>query len=420
MRAYKWIGGLCLALIWPTVILHADEIDLTVELNKVLFSETNKVPIYHLEMPNAFCRSDGSLEGAHPIVAAAVRCGFRFTNVRAVSVDVSYSSPKAAAIPTTLVKDVWQYQNCSSLPLPITDNISLSSQEGSSVTTSTSVTTGSNTTTTAGVTVPIYAVQFSYSANVQYSFSKTDTTQQASSLTETRSTVQNINVTVPPLSVYAVTLQKEVSNAYIDYDGIVTLDADVLMHPMRGPAAKQDPQGPDISLGKLSQVASTAARTVHLKGQIWNAKGHSVVRNDKVTPIEDMNAVCPKAGGTKPLVKQTDIQKRDAFFAATSMNSGALSRLVASAMQTTQPLTNGMTITTSNSVANVEVRAKSFGPGFCAVGISSPYGQSNFLAPPLTWSPWTHLFSHMGAITATLGTSVGCSTGAVFEVRYFK
>ena len=43
---------------------------------------------------------------------------------------------------------------------------------------------------------------------------------------------------------------------------------------------------------------------------------------------------------------------------------------------------NGMTMKTSNSVANVDVRAQSFGPGACAVEFSGGGSKIGILAPP--------------------------------------
>ena len=420
MRAGKFTSTLCLALVLPMSPASGEELDLTVELKKILFSEHDKILLRHPDLANGSCRADGSIDGGIPMLSYLIRCGFKFTNVRAVAIDVKYSDPIAGAIPTTIIRDVWQYQNCNDTPLPINDSINLATQEGSSVTTSTQITAGSNSQTTEGVTIPIYAVSFNYSTNVTYSFQKNEQEQQASSLTETRSTNQIIEITVPPKSVYSVTLQKEVSNAYIDFDGTVILDADAFMYPLRGPSATKDPQGPDVPLGKVSEVASEASRTVHLRGQIWNAKGHDVTRKDDIKQIPSDSDICSQS--KNPIVVPQIIQRDEggSNLLAENFNTKEIYQLFAGGVQTTQPLTSGMTITTSDSVANVEIRAKSLGPGFCAVGISSPYGQANFLSPPLSWSPWTNLFAHVGAITATLNTSVGCDTGALFEVRYFK
>jgi len=88
----------------------------------------------------------------------------------------------------------------------------------------------------------------------------------------------------------------------------------------------------------------------------------------------------------------------------------------------TVPLFDGMTIKTADAVANVEVRAKSLGPGFCAVTFSAdPSGQRvGMNAPPLLWSNWVTLTSHIGAVAITISQQVECDVGVVAEVRYFR
>lgn len=139
-------------------------------------------------------------------------------------------------------------------------------------------------------------------------------------------------------------------------------------------------------------------------------------RKDIVTAIADPAKTCvqpaeevysDKAGiMAKLLVEQDKILMKDA--------------ITVFDVQRTFPLVNGMSITTSNSVANVEVRAQSQGPGFCGVSINGGIGTANFLAPPYTWSPWTTLFSHIGSVSTTVNTNVECDTGALFEIRYYQ
>jgi hypothetical protein len=103
-----------------------------------------------------------------------------------------------------------------------------------------------------------------------------------------------------------------------------------------------------------------------------------------------------------------------AFFAIAPLQASADDKTVV-------PFLNGMTIKTGNSVANIEVRAKSLGPGACGVTFSADNGASTqFLAPPLTYSPWTVLASHTGSASFTITHSVACSTGVIGEVRYYK
>lgn len=89
------------------------------------------------------------------------------------------------------------------------------------------------------------------------------------------------------------------------------------------------------------------------------------------------------------------------------------------AREVTSSLFDGMSITTCNCVGNVQVRAKSLGPGFCDTRISSSPQSVQISAPPLTWSTWEVLSSHIGSVTFSISVDAKCDTGALFEVKYF-
>jgi hypothetical protein len=78
-------------------------------------------------------------------------------------------------------------------------------------------------------------------------------------------------------------------------------------------------------------------------------------------------------------------------------------------------------IKTSNSIANVEVRHLSYGPGFCNVDTRSSLGKTiTTAAPPAIWSPWQVLEIHMGEISLTISNTVNCDTGVRSQVKYWK
>lgn len=85
------------------------------------------------------------------------------------------------------------------------------------------------------------------------------------------------------------------------------------------------------------------------------------------------------------------------------------------------PTGANLTITTSNSIATIEVRHMSYGPGFCTVETKSSLGAGNVAAaPPLVYGPWHPIEAHAGAVTLTITTEAKCDTGARSQVRYFK
>lgn len=93
----------------------------------------------------------------------------------------------------------------------------------------------------------------------------------------------------------------------------------------------------------------------------------------------------------------------------------------ANAEEKTLPVSDGMILNLGNHIQTVQVRAKSLGPGACAVSFDIKGQSTNFLAPPLKMSPWTDVGpGFTGATSQKLGFSIECDTGAVAEVKFFN
>lgn len=391
-----------------------NEIDLTQTLNDALFNAIGDLP-----MPGSDgkwrCHKNGEISGGPPLLAAAFKCSLKYNNVRSISVTSTYTDPIPAAIPTTVARAVRQYVNCNSEPIKIQDTISVSTSEGIAITKSTDITEGGSVTTTSSIQVPVKAIQFSMSKQENTNFSIRNSESQSNNLQSVITTTQSIAFDVPPMHTHQVILEREVSNAFIRFNGLVILDADVNFIGIKredgSPASSITPVG---QLSKL--VPSESARTVTLSGEIWNAKGLKDNRKDIVAAIADPAKTCeaPKIEvySDKVGLLSKVISESNDKLVSDAVNLPDVQRMF--------PLVNGMSITTSNSVANVEVRAQSQGPGFCGVSINGGMGNATFLAPPFTWSPWTTLFSHIGSVSTTVNTSVECDTGALFEIRYYQ
>lgn len=96
-------------------------------------------------------------------------------------------------------------------------------------------------------------------------------------------------------------------------------------------------------------------------------------------------------------------------------------RSSASASEVIVPVIDGMTIQLGNTLQQLKVRAKSFGPGFCGVKfIFYGSGTYHLLAPPLKWSKWTKLGAAFAGVAIKIGFVEVCDTGAIAEIRYYK
>lgn len=84
------------------------------------------------------------------------------------------------------------------------------------------------------------------------------------------------------------------------------------------------------------------------------------------------------------------------------------------------PLIDGMVLKLGNVVQQIEVRAKSMGPGKCAVEISAEDETIGILAPLTKMSDWKKVGpAFLGEGSAKMGFRIICDTGAIGQVRYF-
>ena len=94
--------------------------------------------------------------------------------------------------------------------------------------------------------------------------------------------------------------------------------------------------------------------------------------------------------------------------------------IAADSQQVVVGLIDGMVIQTGNSWGNVEVRAKSFGPGFCATHVTVGDKTVSIAAPPLAYSNWVVVNSYGGSVSFAISKEDICDTGTIAEVRYWK
>ena len=91
----------------------------------------------------------------------------------------------------------------------------------------------------------------------------------------------------------------------------------------------------------------------------------------------------------------------------------------ASAEEKVFPVIDGMNLELSDSVQQVQVRAKSLSAGTCGVIFTLKDISTQFLAPPQVWSPWTDVGpGFVGKSAQQLGFSPICDVGAIAQVKF--
>ncbi|MCJ9720793.1 hypothetical protein MOV66_10240 [Agrobacterium sp. SHOUNA12C] len=313
-------------------------------------------------------------------------------NVRATAVpgSVQFADTKEAAIPDSVKKSVYLFRNCTGENQGIKDKITTKYKIGRV----TRITDSVKSKTSVGFGIPIQGVNLTLSSDVNVDFSKDTTVDESKEETVERP----IEVSVPSYTARLFILETRLGNGFIDFSGRVLADADVVWR------RNNSPNGEIVrKIDDLSHVVRPEFRTFDLKGQIWNVTtvANNLTYIDKKLDASKISD-CPQFNlDTGQVLKATSLE----------VNSGT---------QVVVPLVDGMTIQTADVTANVEVRARSYGPGFCAVKASAGSQEIGIAAPPEVWSDWFVVASHLGRATFSLSSEVICDTGAQFEVRYYR
>ena len=330
----------------------------------------------------------------------------RFDNIRATGGAVRYSEVKAESIPQTIISETFMFRNCTSSDRKDSRSGSITYQEGETITTMDTIRGSASLSITTKELGSANASREVFSSQ-----------QQTRNYSKTIVETIQLEETIKPMTALLVKIEKRISNAYLDFEGDMILNADVSKGA--GPGWK----GETVYLGTYSSLFGEQSFTV--RGQIWNAKSHSTnksyteIQLDKDNPL---HCVQPDLR-TKVTAEISALDTKGSMgnllkFGLTPVHN--LSKEKEIGTQHVEPYSSGLRITTSNSIANVEVRARSMGPGFCAVRFSTMGGQTQFLAPPVGWSPWTTLAAHVGVATYTINETILCDTGMIAEIRYFK
>lgn len=333
------------------------------------------------------------------------------SNIRTRDGGVRYSEVKPAPVPETVQKETFLFRNCSSSDRRDQKTLTVTTQEGYNIVTMDSVRSSNSAT----ATLNIYGQQLGVTQSQDISFSESKTHSFTKSVTE------NVifDEVIKAWTLLLVTVEKRVSNAYVDFDGDLLIDADVSSLPCCGWT------GDSRYFGPLSALRGEAP--VKVRGQLWNAKATATNKSYSEKSLNPNNpSDCPSVtpqGPTRTLnrASRSVIDKASRASVHTiRLSDGPVQVSDRAPVQVVVPFINGMTINTGNSIANVEVRAMSLAAGFCGVSFSTFGGSTQFLAPPQTWSPWTILVSHIGEASFTITNSVVCDVGVIAEVRYFK
>lgn len=306
-------------------------------------------------------------------------------------------------LPSLLAREEFFIRNCSNSAQPARDEtIVVSYSESDTV----NITQALTTTSGLQITIPLYNAQMNFTKAVAVTQVKSTVEQYA------RNETTNERITVPPTTALLYVFTKRGIQMTAPFEGECIVDAKLLSrHP--------DGHLLPYTFGMLSDRYPADRRLYQTKGTVMVIRGGSRVEKSYID--KKLDPQDPRDCDQIPNLSLSNhlIRLNNQPLLLDALVASPLPAAVA-AREVTVSLHNGMSITTCNCVANVQVRAKSFGPGFCDTRISNSFGNAvQISAPPFSWSNWEILNSHLGEVTYTINVSAECDTGALFEVKYF-
>jgi hypothetical protein len=244
-RSVGFFVCLTIGLVVSATIGHAEEIDLKRSMLSQLPAETKQRAA---TMCGLFDCSGG---------------GIWFGNVRTVPVQVDYSDAKPAAIPFDIVKQVFLFRNCSADTRTDQRSTTLEYTSGYAVTKTDTVTNASG----ANASIEIKAVKLGVSDTVTVGF----TSQETINKQEKRTEAVTMNEAIKPYTELTINIEKRISNSYIDFAGVVRVEADVFV------AVAGGAHGKNIPLGRYADLVK--GREVTLRGEVWLGRAESTTKS---------------------------------------------------------------------------------------------------------------------------------------------
>ena len=281
-----------------------EEINLSQMLTDLVFSSA---PNRTLIFPNgggAVCHANESITGLYlnvgdrvrggTDVGGAYKCMVEFSAVHSVPDKITYSEVTLSPLPDAVSTKPFRYANCTSTVVPISDEVSLTTTEGSSVSVSTKVTSGTSTKIAGDIALPIGSVKLGMSTSQEVVFNREDNNSNVNNHQTSSEVSQKLSLSITPMTLHETTLTKKMTSGYVDFDGIVQISGDVGLRVLN---RQTSAQVNFVPLGSLTDLIPNYATlsALHLKGQLWVVRGEAVTRIDKEIKLTNNSEFCRSA-----------------------------------------------------------------------------------------------------------------------------
>lgn len=278
------------ALLAQQTFAWSEELNLTESLRQALYAGRDRIAIPKTPI---YCKSNGVVHDpnvrwrrGYSEDTHGALCEFFFQNVRLIATTegATYSAVKRNAIPNRIVSKSFPYRNCTSSSMPINDTLSVTTREGQSVTVSTAMTRGTNVEGSSTATLVIDGSQLGSGTRRTV----TVTTEQRKQKQDDFSVDETLTQTLAGLTVEAmtereITLGKELSTDYIEFNAEVLANADVLV---RFTPLVRGSVSPLIPVGAITDfIPNKKSPSLRLRGRLWNVQAERIVREDRTRQL---------------------------------------------------------------------------------------------------------------------------------------
>lgn len=358
----------------------------------------------------------------HPRFKVSMRLSSaRIGSLKSDIKSIDIRTDDAEGLPEEVYFDIYENKNCSSERRGWTETLSLTKTVSLNRSATLSKTLSTTNTIGASVNFPVgIGVNGSVTRNV--SFTQSSSWSETETVNESRS--RTINLEVRERSILYVKLKRVVKRIKVPMTADITVDGTVvatykgtyrIYYPPVDdfPADVEDVDIEHKITYRISDLISKKQRTYSVDGYLTNASAEDISVEYDERELSDEE--CEAVDTNTPLLMGAFVHEDDGLRSREADYKDLSFGLVI------DEYFSSTRIETSNSIANIEVRHLSFGPGFCDVETrSSLGGVSKTLAPPAIWGPWGVLESHIGEVGLTITNTVNCDTGVRSQVRYWK
>jgi len=286
-----------------------------------------------------------------------------------------------------------------------------------SVTFTKSMTSSVSVTVSGNVTFP-GGTGGSSSATYSRSVTTTDSKTFTESETITTGNTRTINTQVAAHSILEIYLRRTVGSVRVPFTGDAVLDGviEAVVKAEFQVVGGIIAVGPQRKRFALADLLSEDDRRFEVAGFVQDSEATGLEIEYRESPIQGV------ALANKTIVDANDAAEDEVALGDLGPGQRAAAEdLPLDVGQAIEEFSGSTYIQTDNSIATIEVRHLSMGPGFCNVHTQSSLGgwiTTN--APPAIWSDWQVVDRHMGPVATTLTTIINCDTGVRSQVRYYR